>query len=69
MKNQGAWLLVGAVAIWWMWKNNGWGFIPTQASGEFRGNPYPSSSGGDAYKVNGVYDGNPVQTISGTWHL
>jgi len=56
MKNQGAWLLVGAVAIWWMWKNNGWGFIPTQASGEFEGNPVPPKD-------------YPVQTISGTWHL
>jgi len=55
MKNQGAWLLVGAVALWWYFKNNGMGFIPTQASGEFKGNP--------------VQPLGPVQTISGTWHL
>jgi hypothetical protein len=51
------WVVV-IVGAWWYFKNNGMGFNPTQASGELTGNPKPST-----------YSGQPVQTISGTWHL
>ena len=57
MKNEGLWLVAGVIVVWWWMKNNGRGFNPTNASGELTGNPNP------------VYGGNPVQTISGTWHL
>ena len=43
-------------------------FIPTQASGEFKGNPVDSGALKFG-KYGDVYSGNPVQTISGTWHL
>ena len=77
MKNEGLWLVAGVVVLWWWMKNNGTGFNPSFASGEFKGNPNPiiSPQGGhgllwgttgDVYSVN---KGNPVQTISGTWHL
>ena len=58
--------MLGVVVVaWWYFKNNGMPFIPTQASGEFKGNPTSLNYGGQG----DVYSGNPVQTISGTWHL
>lgn len=57
------WLGVGAVAIWYIWGNGMGGIFDTSmASGEMTGNPTNGNG-------NGVYAGNPVQTISGTWHL
>jgi len=56
MKNEGLWLVAGVVVLWWWMKNNGTGFNPSFASGEFKGNPVPPKD-------------YPVQTISGTWHL
>jgi hypothetical protein len=74
MKNEGLWLVAGVVVLWWWMKNNGRGFNPTRASGELTGNPNPiiSPQGGLGLlfgERGNVYSGNPVQTISGTWHL
>jgi hypothetical protein len=70
------WLGVGAVAIWYIWGNGMGGIFNTSlASGEMQGNP--TTGNGNGGMINGllygtggdVYSGNPIQTISGTWHL
>ena len=39
------------VAFWWWRKNNGAGFVATQASGELTGNPTPDGSSGKGYRL------------------
>jgi hypothetical protein len=75
------WLGIGAIGIYYIWGNGMGGIFNTSfASGELTGNPNPnyapitSPQGGQGLlfgRTGDIYQGmgNPIQTISGTWHL